>query len=445
MSNNDFFQTVVTYNHDAQLPSFVNQNCFVSEICNHKYSDFNKNISANLGDTVAIELPYSFSAIAGLVVSQQPVNQNIAHLPVTQSANITYPVTAQQFIFNLEKDSFYESIGKGMVHSLGATVEQGLAKHIVSAAIDERQGTSTYGQPQVQSGPTRFVDFTAAGITSYQQLDQMHSNFISMGAPATDHMVVLPTNRFSPIIGSGLNQFVPKRNDEIANSWLVGEFGTPPTKYYRSNALPVQTAGTLGQAGTTLTVVSTNDPTGTNITSITFSGAGSDNNAVKAGDMGYFLPSAGINALTFYGQMVTDQPVQFRVIADAVSSGGNVTVQIVVATHTEGQGFCAVSGNSFQNISGNIVAGMQAKFLGSHKAGLLVTGKAFYAAMPRLPKTSPYTSSVDTDPDTNVSLRMYGGDIFGQNTKLLVNDCIWGALLVPRYCLRICLPVNYAG
>jgi hypothetical protein len=267
------------------------------------------------------------------------------------------------------------------------------------------------------------------------------SDFLSMGAPADDHCVVLPTNYYSPIIGSGLGQFVPIRNDEIAQSWLVGEFGSPRTKYYRSNYLPTQTAGYIGANAIELTVASTNDPTGNNVTSITFTGAGSHIGAIKAGDLGYFESTSNIYALTFYGHMVTNQLVQFRAIADADSSSDSLTVQIITNSHTEGQGLCSVAGNALQNISGPILAGMTVKFLPSHRCGLRVCGKAFYVAIPRLDDERPYDTSVDTDDETKVSLRMYYGAVFGQNQKWLVNDVIWGGLLVSRYSQRICLPL----
>lgn len=439
----NFLQQVRTYNADAQLPGFLNQNCFISDICNHEFVDFEKKTPANLGDTIAIALPMASVANAGLIVSAQPVRQNIAHLSVISAANVAIAVTNQQRIFNTNHDGFWKMIGKGMISELGSKVEQSIAMHVNSSAIDMRLDSPTYGQEQYLSGPTRFVDCTATGLLSYQALDQSMSDFISMGAPNDDHCVVLPTNYYSPIIGSGLNQFVPIRNDEAAQSWLVGEFGSPRTKYYRSNYLPVQIAGAFGVAGTVCTVVSTNDPTGTNVTQLTLSsGGGSHSIAVAAGDMGWFLPASNINALTFYGHMQTNQPVQFRVIADASSNAGAVVVNIITNTHTEGQGLCSVVGNALQNISGTIQAGMTVQFVGSHRCGLRICSKAFYIAVPRLDNEHPFTTSVDTDDETKVSLRMYYGAVFGQNKKWLVNDVIWGGLLLSRYSQRFCLPLN---
>lgn len=438
----NYLQQVQTYNSDKNLPGFLNQNCFISDICNHEYTDFDKKIPANLGDTIGVALPMASVANAGLVVSAQPIRQNIAHLSVIGAANVAVAVTNQQRIFNMDKDSFWKMTGKVMVSELGSKVEQAIASHVNSSAIDMRADSATFGQKQYLSGPTRFVDFTATGLLSYQALDQSMSDFISMGAPNDDHCVVLPTNYYSPIIGNGLGQFVPIRNDEIAQSWLVGEFGSPRTKYYRSNYLPVQTAGYFGDNATQCTVVSTNDPTGANVTQLTLSsGGGSHSVAVAAGDLGYFEADSGLNALTFYGHMQTNQLVQFRVIADAASTAGAVVVNIITNSHTEGQGLCSVPGNALQNISGMIQAGMHVKFVKSHRCGLRVCGNAFYVAIPRLDDERPYDTSVDTDDETKVSLRMYYGAVFGQNKKWLVNDVIWGALLISRYSQRICLPL----
>lgn len=439
----NYLQQVQTYNSDAQLPGFLNQSCFVSDICNHDYTDFDKKIPANLGDTIGIQLPMASVANAGLIVSAQPIRQNIAHLSVIGAANVAVAVTNQERIFNMDHDGFWKSTGKGMISELGSKVEEAIAKHVTSSAIDMRPASATYLQPQYLSGPTRFVDCTSTGLLTYQALDQSMSDFISMGAPTDDHCVVLPTNYYSPIIGSGLGQFAPKRNDEIAQSWLVGEFGSPRTKYYRSNYLPTHIAGAAGVGGDTLTVVSTNDATGANVTSITFTtdGAANETNSIRAGDLLWFPATNNIYALTFYGHMVTNQLVQCRAIADADTVASSITVQVITNTHTEGQGFCSVAGNALQNISAPIVAGMTASVVGSHRAGLRVCGRAFYVAMPRLDDERPYDTSVDTDDETKVSLRMYYGAVLGQNQKWLVNDVIWGALLVSRYSQRICLPL----
>jgi hypothetical protein len=242
------------------------------------------------------------------------------------------------------------------------------------------------------------------------------------------------------IVNSGLNQFVLKRNEEIANSWWLGDFSE--ASFYQSNLLPIHVAGTVGNANpaTPLTVVSTNDPTGANITQITFSGAtATDANAIKAGDLFQFQDGVtgqpDLRYLTFIGHTPSAQPVQFRATADAASDGGgNVVVNIAPA-------LVSTNGSANQNITSNIVAGMQVKVVPSHRAGLVVGGRALFLAMPRLPEETPFPTAADHDPDTGVSLRYYYGSLFGQNQRGFVHDCIWGSTLVPEYSMRICFPL----
>src|SRR5690606_9092018 len=87
----------------------------------------------------------------------------------------------------------------------------------------------------------------------------------------------------SAIVNSGLNQFAQRRNDEMANSWDVGDFDR--AAFYVSNLLPVHTAGSVGQDGTVLTVVSVVKDANDAVVQIVFSGAGaSDPDAVKLHD-----------------------------------------------------------------------------------------------------------------------------------------------------------------
>ena len=93
--------------------------------------------------------------------------------------------------------------------------------------------------------------------------------FKNYGAVAEGMKIYLPDTVVPAVVGNGLNQFVPNRNDETAMSWEIGDFGTPRVEYYQSNLMPIHVSGDTGVNGQTLTVISTNDPTGQNVTQIT--------------------------------------------------------------------------------------------------------------------------------------------------------------------------------
>ena len=434
-------QQVQTYQR-SNLALLENLNCFMN-IANTRFKDF-ENITANLGSEVNFDLPPRFTTSTGLVASFQPAIQRLLPLTCDQATNVSYAFTAQERIFNVEKDteSYMEMFGRSAVAEQGAFIEANLALNAHSAVpvntVVNAQTVPT-GALHTESGPFRFFGDGATPVNSFQQLAQMIANFKNFGSVNKGIKVILPDVNVPPIVGTGLNQFAPKRNDNMAMSWEVGEFGTPPVMYYQSNLLPTHISGNVGINGTTLTVISTNDPTGANITQITFSGATvSDANAVLSGDLFQFQDNVSgqpnMRYLTFIGHVVSNQPVQFRATANAGADGsGHVVVNITPALQ-------ATSGGS-QNINNNIVAGMQVKALPSHKCGLVIGGDALYIAMPRLPDQYPFPTAAEYDPDTGVSMRMTYGSLFGQNQMGMIHDSTWGSVLVPEYSMRIAFPV----
>jgi hypothetical protein len=141
--------------------------------------------------------------------------------------------------------------------------------------------------------------------------------------------------------------------------------------------------------------------------------------------------------LSFIGHAVTNQPVQFRAIADAATVAGTVTVQIQTINSVG----LVWAQNQNQNLNNAISAGMQVVPLPSHRAGLLHSGDQFYLAMPQLPDESPFTTVNMQDPDSGASIRHYFGSQFGQNNRAYVRDEIHGSCLVPENSMRIIVPM----
>lgn len=440
----NILQNVQTYQR-AGLGLLLNLNCFISGIANTKFKEFNEQFLANLGSSVTYDTPIQIATYSGLTWTDNPVVQNVSTLTVTQSANTAFSFTSQERIFNVDKadvSSYMKAIGQSSIASLSATVEADVARGLASAVIIG-PGFPNSGQQDTTSGPYRFYGDGRTPINSYQQLAQIVSNFDALGTVTLNKKVVLPNTIIPQIVGTGLNQFVPRRNDEIAESWLVGEFGSPPVTYYQSNLLPTHIAGTVGQTKTTggnvLTVVSTNYVAGTGITQITFSGAGTSvTNAIIAGDLLAFN-TAGLNYLTQYGYIQTNQPVQIRALNNANSdSSGNVIVNItptLLSTTTD-------PNNIACNISTQIVAGMTATVMDSHICAGLIDGNAMFLAMPPLPPQDPFSSYSEIDPDTGCGLRLSTGSLLGQNQTRTGYDAIWGSRIEPKYSMRILIPLN---
>lgn len=429
----NILQQVQTYNR-ANLGLLTNYAVAIN-LANKKFKDF-QNIGPNLGSTVTFDKPPLFTTVNSLVASFQPLVQRTQTLTVNQEISTSYAYTAQQDIFNIDKatDSYMQVFGRSAVAEIGNRVEANVLRNIIS---DVRN--SSTGLPDPLSGPYRFFGNGRTAINSYQQLAQSVTDFRNTGMPPQDIKYILPDTSIPSIIGSGLNQFAPRRNDDIANSWELGSFGTPAVTYYESNLLPVHYAGNVGNDNTTLTVVSTTVDADGGISAITFSGAGaSDADAIYYGDSFQF--SWGVSgqpnlyAVMQVGHNVSAQPVQFRATANAQSNGGGqVTVSIFPKLY-------AAAGQN-QNINYPIAAGMQCKVLPSHRAGVIIGGDALFLAMPRLNNQDPYPTSNESDPVTGVSMRMTYGSVLGQNQQVMIHDAIWGSTLVPEYSMKVAFPL----
>lgn len=440
--SDNILKQVQTYQR-ASLGLLQNLCCFVST-ANTKFKDFEK-IQANLGSSVTFDTPPRATTSAGLVASWQPAVQLVETLTCDQAFNSSFTITSQQRIFNLEKgeDEYIEVFGKSFLTELANEVEANIALNAISSVpvmtVDANGQSVPTGELHTESGPYRFYGDGTTQLTSYNQLAQMIMKFKNYGAVSSGIKVYLPDTVVPAVVGNGLNQFAPQRNDDDAMSWEIGEFGTPRVKYYQSNLLPTHFAGNAGELAQTLTLVSVDDPTGQNVTKLTFSGVSTtDVDCIKSGDLIEFNDGVtgfrNLRYLTYIGHKVSANKVQVRATSDAASSGGQVTIDIFPPLNwAGGQGL---------NLSHSLQAGMQARVMPSHKAGLIVGGDAMFVAMPQLPDQRPFDSANEYDKDTGVSVRMTYGSIFGANQKGIIYDETHGSIVVPQYSMRIIIPLS---
>lgn len=428
----NILQQVQTY-QKAELAFLLNSFCAIN-LTNKKFKNFN-DMTANLGDTVTFDLAPRYITYNGLVITQQPSVQRLQSLVCSQAFNTSTGYTDQQFIFNVRE--YMDRFGEAAMKELGSKIEADILRNVISGVRINDPQNANYGQLQTNSGPYRYYGDGVTPINSYGQLAQAVANFMDYGAAKNKMRAILPSVNIPSIVNTGLNQFVMNRNNEIAMSWELGNFSG--TDWYVSNLLPIHTAGSVGEAGTVLTLVSVNDPTGANVTQMVFSGASaSDADAIKAGDLFTFQDGVSgqpnLRYLTFIGHEVSSQKVQFRVTSDAASTGGGqVTLDVFPALVWQQ--------NQNQNLNHALAAGMQIKGIPSHRAGILWSGDQFYLAMPQLPDQSPFTTVNMQDKESGASIRHYFGVQFGQNVRSYVRDEIHGSTMVPENSMRLIFPL----
>ena len=404
----NILQQVQTYQM-AELALLLNYGCWIHTF-NKKFNNF-QNLIANLGSTVTYDLPPRFTTVPSLVAQFQGTTQRVRSLTVDQELSSSYSFTSQQMLYNVME--YMDKLGRAAVAELAAQVEQNV-------------GTLA------ETIPYRFYGNGVDPINSYGQLASALAQFRTYGTPQMGTKFYLSDIQVPQIVNTGLASFIIDRNNEGVQSWMVGNW--MGVDYYQTNTLPIHIAGTVGNNAQLLTVVSTNDPTGANITQIKFSGAtANDVNAIKKYDN---FTLNGQYYLTFIGHFPSAAPVQFQATESASADGsGDVVVSVTPV-------LCSQVGNQNQNLTNNIVEGMTANVLPSHKCGLIIGGDAGYLAMPQLPDQSPYATASTMDEHTGASIRLTYGAQFGLNNMGFINDLIWGKDLVPEYCQKVVLPLT---
>lgn len=418
---NNFLQSVATY-QAGHLAYLQNKNCFIGT-ANKEYMNF-QNTVGNLGQQINFQLPYRFTASNSLIAQIEPITQRLESIVVDHEASVGTAYNSEEEIFNLNEKEYFNRIGRSAMAELGQNIEDYVASTILE---------NTY----------RFYGNGISPINSFGQLADMLARFDDYGSAPFSKKGYLDLISIPSIVNSGLGQFVPGRNENMAVNWMVGNF--QDCEWYKTNSLPTHTAGTVGNTNKTsspilLTVVSTNDATGNAITQITCSGAAvSDPLAIMKNDLMYFVDGVSgqpdMRYLKFVGHTPISNQVQIRATASAGSdSSGNVVINISPTLQsTFGQN---------QNIRYNIAAGMKISVIPTHRRGLLVSGDSLYLAMPRLGNQNPYYTSSVTDDQSGASIRMTMGSRGpGLNLNLIVYDAIVGRKLVAENAMGIIFPV----
>lgn len=439
----NILQAVATFNK-SELGALQNQNVFLS-IANKKFDGFESKIVSNLGTTVSMRLPYRFISTNGLLPTLQGIKQRLQNLTVDQALSVNCAADDQDRLFNLKSDEYMKEIGMSAVIELGGQAERVVAlnanSHVPTTTGDLSNPIPT-GNFHTDSGPYRFYGDGVTAINSYEQLAAMHAAFKNYGAVQSGIKVIIPDIMEPAIVGSGLTKFTMDRGNKEASSWNITTFGTPPIEYYKSNMMPIQVAGGIGYAtgagNNVVTITGLVTDSNGYITALQCSTTDTtDSNAIASGDLLQFNDSVSgmpnMRFLTFNVHTPCAQHVQVRATAQCASSGGTITIPIFPSLVSQPTGD--------QNINNAVQIGMKLTVMPSHLCGLVIGGDALFMAMPKLPDTSPYQSSVETDSETGASMRMWYGYIINQATKGMFRNIIFGSTLVPEYSMRILFPV----
>jgi hypothetical protein len=409
------------------------------KVANTRFRNFNQ-VNGNLGSSITADLNPRARAVPGLIAAQQAAEQRFFTMTANQAFNVSFAYTAQEMIFNIMNGpggDYTEVFNENALAALALNAEQTNLQNFTSSVkpITQVGGQTIVGQiGDFTSGPRRFHGDGLTPFDSYLQIDKAVQKDRALGqAPGPCGFYI--HNTVTPVIGNtGLGQYALRRNDEFAQSWEVGSFGSPAINIYQSNLLPTHEVGTASLQGTALTVVSVDDPTGVAVTQITLSGApNSSANAILAADLFKFIHTDGYSNVNEFIQYVYKDsyiPYAMRAKQKAASDGsGNVVLYL-------SEPICWAGGIN-QNINTPIVAGMRIMGTADHVAGGIIYGNSLYFAAPPLPEEWPFRSISIQDKETMLSMMLSSGALLGMNNRTTILYQLFATYLVPEYSSRV--------
>lgn len=380
------------------------------------------------GPTVAKKLPTRLNADDGLDFDQDDTddgafNERRLSISADQLANSRYAYT------NIEEATF-DTGGLLNTNAQSAINELSNKMDRFAAESVSLRGYRFFGDFNVQTDQMQTVGEVTTAV----------ARFRSFGcARYKPSFYLTPFVAQAKITQSGLQQFVMKRNEELAVAGEIGELkGVPNTNFIASNLLPIHTSGTAADTATNfstgygIAVVAVTPPdnslTGNQagITTLDLTGFTPGDTIVvnDAIDIGFLNTADPLLYLTFSGYNVSENKIQGRVIVGGTADGGGLLqIQIEPALI-----FDAANSDPQRNLNRAIdIANDTLRIAKSHRAAGLYIGDYGCFASPKLAKKDTYDSHTVRATDTGVSLRAYYGDTkLGTSNKYMVHDVIYG-------------------
>lgn len=280
----------------------------------------------------------------------------------------------------------------------------------------------------------------AGGVGAINDMTQIRSAANAMfdyGAQG-QYDLYLDSETNNAVVDSGLSKFTLNRNNSEAQSWLIGD--TENLSMLRASTLHTHVAGTVGNAGTELTLTNVNAAGN----QLTFSGAGAAA-TVFENDILEFQATT-LSEVSYLGHVdMGYRRAQARVIAPAVATAAGVIVLNVELGNNKG--FIAPNAagteQAFQNINRALIsAGAnsdKARIIPSHKVGLLAQKRTYFLGMPKLDVMSGWESASESV--NGVSLRLTDASDIRTAQMMKRMDCLAGWCFTSETAMRIALPV----
>lgn len=380
------------------LAKFVNENPFIHTCSRATESDFQM-ASYKIGDSVNIRRQNRFLVGDGQVATRQNYIETSETLTIEHQSHVLIEFASKDLTLNLDRfgERFVDPAVRAIVNDMEVKIAQ-------QAALQLNFFEGTAGTP----------------INSFGAVDSAMAKLSEMAVPMdADAYCALSVRDGAALKNSLANFFNPTLNEEITQRSALGRLSV--FDMFQSQNIYRQVAGTPGAGPIT---VSANVASG-NV--IPMAGLTASTTVFKAGDIFSIAGVQNINPLSY---QPTGQNMQFVVTQDVVSGVGG-TANVTVAPQ-----IISDSNNPQRNVSNVITSGLVVTPVASYNVNVAYIRQALDLVCPPLDNIV-VDSSVKTDPDTRVSIRLAKqGDIYNDVCAYRL-DVLWGSLWHPQYAIKL--------
>lgn len=365
------------------------------------------------GDTIRVRIPVRFVSATGAAVNKQNSVETSTNIQLVQR-NIGLGFTSKDLTLSIDK--FSERFIAPAMAQLASDIDQdGFALYYKATNLTT-PGAYSSGSPAA---------FTGADVATLKPFLDAGARLTEVAAPVDNQRYIAVTPAAQAAIVDGLKGLFQSAS-EIADQYKRGLMGMAAGfEWTHSNALPTHTNGT--RTNTTPLI----DGAGQTGTSLLLKGTGASVTA-KRGDQFTIAGVYTINPLT---RAATNKLQIFTVQADVTgAAGGAMTVSVLPSISVTAPN---------QTVSATAADGATVTWMGGASVATEVNlawhkNAVMFAACPLSTDTPGAVSSVASDPETGLSVRLtkqYQVDTDELVTRL---DILYGWSVVrPQFMVRV--------
>jgi hypothetical protein len=361
------------------------------------------------GDTIQIRRQSQVLVYDGRVGVLQPDIQTTEPITINHQLHVEREYSSRELTLFVDTNEgpFYERTVRPAVQAIAKQAEN------IIAAAAETDLYFTSGNPSAPFNTFAAVDLVYAKMQE-QAIEVDNDGYMALSPRVASALKASNQNAFNPIL-----------NEDISFSSRLGHYSVFDT--FSNQSIRYHTVG-VGAVGATVATTVTSGST-----SVALTGLG-------ASVTGVYLPGDiirfdSVNSVNPVDRSDTGQLMDFVVKNQVDSDAGGLGTVVI------GPAIISDPASPYRNVSTPVVAGMPVTLEGTpsqrYRLNLAYAQRGLDIVAPPMEMLDSVTTSVVTDKDLNISMRVGRQASIMNDTNIIRIDMLLGVKWHPQYCMRV--------